>query len=278
MYISVDVGGTKTRVMGSKDFENFLDPIIYNTPIDPQERLEVLVSQIKEVSSGEKILGIAVGIPGSISRDGGMIYKTPHLHGWNNYNLRDDLAQMLGAPVFIENDTAFVGLGEATRGAGKEHDLVVYITVSTGIGGVRIIDRKIAPHNNGFEPGHHIIDWESDDGVIYAEDYLSGSGLLKKYNVQPQDIDDKHVWDDWEKKMAIFLNNIAVTMDPDTIILGGGLIVKNTNTSVERISKMFASYLRIYDRPPLLKKAELGDIGGAYGGFEYLRQRLGNDR
>ena len=275
MYIAIDIGGTTTRVMGSRDFQAFTDPVLYNTPTDPEQRFSKLVETIDQVAEGQPT-AVAVGVAGPVDADG-RTGKTPHLAGWENYPLGEKLSTEIAVPVYVKNDTALVGLGEATKGAGQGHKIVVYITVSTGVGGARIIKGEIDETVHGYEPGHHIIDTNDgpDGGPIYAEDYLSGTAMEKKHGSKPQDITDRGVWDDWEEKLAMFLNNITVTMDPEIIVLGGGLIVKNTNTNFDHVVERFGHYERIFEKAPVLKKAQLGDLGGAWGGFELLKQKAG---
>jgi len=77
--------------------------------------------------------------------------------------------------VFIENDASIVGLGEAVSGAGMGEEIVVYITVSTGVGGTRIVSGEIDEHAYGFEPGHELINMQDS-----LEDLVSGTAVEER--------------------------------------------------------------------------------------------------
>jgi glucokinase len=115
------------------------------------------------------------------------------LPDWQRKPLASALSKRLdGAPVYIENDKAVVGLGEATYGAGVGYGIVAYHTVSTGVGGVRTEDGKISRASAGFEPGHQIIDIDGsllDDGTSHTlESLVSGYSLEKRRGVKPYEI------------------------------------------------------------------------------------------
>jgi len=101
------------------------------------------------------------------------------------------LEEILEVPVFLRNDTAIVGLGEAHAGAGKGHEIVVYITVSTGVGGVRIIKGEIAKNQFGFEIGHQIIDLDgsvcpSCEKPVDLENMISGRATEQRLKIKPE--------------------------------------------------------------------------------------------
>src|SRR3989338_5406491 len=143
MYILFDIGGTNMRVTASKDGETFSEPKIVSTPKDFDAGMRLLGELGRELAGGEKITAVGGGIAGTLSRDRSVFLNGPHLQGWNGKLISRVLETEFGAPSFVENDTAIVGLGEATAAAGKGHPIVVYMTVSTGVGGVRIVNERI---------------------------------------------------------------------------------------------------------------------------------------
>ena len=90
-----------------------------------------------------------------------MLVNAPHLPGWIRKPFSERLKAELACPVFLENDSAIVALGEAHHGAGKGDDIMAYLTVSTGMGGARIVHGAIDVNVFGFEPGHQYIDFDT---------------------------------------------------------------------------------------------------------------------
>ena len=91
---------------------------------------------------GTAVLGLGIGAPGPLDPRSGRICFAPNLH-WRDFNLRDTLHDRLGIPVFLENDANLAALGEHLYGAGQGNDDMVFITVSTGIGGGLILRGEI---------------------------------------------------------------------------------------------------------------------------------------
>src|ERR1700722_17641002 len=142
MYIVADIGGTKTRIAKSADLENIEEPVVIETPKQYEEGIATVIRIVKEIAGDEKIDAVALDIAGLISPDGEIPVAAPHLPDWKGRPLGRELEAALSTRVHVLNDTAQVGLGEAIYGAGKGANIVVYVTVSTGATGVRIVDGK----------------------------------------------------------------------------------------------------------------------------------------
>ena len=276
MYILFDIGGTKMRIAASHDLEKFEEPIIIPTPRDFNEGITAFKDAVINLSHGEDIEAIAGGIAGPFSGEKCTLVGSPNLKDWINKPLRDELKNAFTAPVYIENDAALAGLGEATAGAGKGYDIVAYITVGTGMGGVRIVRGKIDQKTIGFEPGHQIIDIDKSacpncDGN-YLGDYVSGKGLKNRIGKDPHEITDENTWDELARWLAYGLNNTIVHWSPEVVVLGGSMIVKKPGISVERVKEHLKDILRIFPELPEIKEAELADFGGVHGALEFMRQ------
>ena len=187
MFILFDIGGTNMRVAISRDKETFEDPVIIPTPKDFDEGMKAIKDIAHDLARGGTITAIGGGIAGALNRDRTVFVSGPHLQGWNAKPIKKALEDAVGAPAFVENDTAIVGLGEAVSGAGKGHQIVAYVTVSTGVGGARIVNQKIDVSALGFEPGHQIIDAggglhnTSVGGLgIDLEGYISGTAISER--------------------------------------------------------------------------------------------------
>ena len=268
------------RVTASKDGETFSEPKIVSTPKDFDAGMRLLGELGRELAGGEKITAVGGGIAGTLSRDRSVFLNGPHLQGWNGKLISRVLETEFGAPSFVENDTAIVGLGEATAGAGKGHPIVVYMTVSTGVGGVRIVHEHIDVSAMGFEPGHQVID---AGGALHAtsvggrgldlEGYISGTAISERYNKKPYEITDEKFWDEMARLLAYGLNNTIVHWSPDIVVIGGSMMNK-IGIPVDRVRAHLKGILQIYPELPLVEHSALGDIGGLHGALAYIKQKL----
>lgn len=278
MYILFDIGGTKTRIAVSTDGKGFRDPHIFPTPQSYEEGIQTITAHIHDLLQGARLEAIAGGIPGPLDEAHTTLVRAPHLAGWVGKSLKHDLEKTFRVPVFLENDAAVVGLGEAVHGAGRGHEIVAYITVSTGVGGVRVVDGLIDKSAFGFEIGHQVIDIHGEmcaacDVPGHLETYISGSSLEKKYHVLPTSIEDPRVWDEVARILAYGLNNTTVYWSPHIIILGGAIMRNNPIDLFGRVKEYFKESTRIFSRLPHLERASLGDVGGLHGSLELLRQK-----
>lgn len=274
MYILFDIGGTNMRIAATRDGESFGDPIILSTPEKFEEGIELFVLHARALANGEKIEGIVGGIAGTLTQDKGTLIASPNLPGWIGNPLRGKLLDLFHVPIYIENDSAMVGLGEAIYGAGRGFDIVAYLTISTGVGGARIVNGVIDESSNGFEPGHQIIDpdnslcpeCEGND----LESYVSGTAITKRYGVKPYEITDPKIWDTLAKYLAYGLNNTIAYWSPHVIVLGGSMM-KKIGIPVEGVKKHLREIFRIMPDVSRVEKATLGDLGGLWGALAYIK-------
>jgi predicted NBD/HSP70 family sugar kinase len=273
-YLLFDIGGTKTRIALSTGKGSFGSPKIIPTPKDFDKGVALFRNVAFELSGGKRIKAAAGGIAGPIDRGKTMLVNSPHISGWVRKPLKQELQKVLGAPVYIENDAAMVGLGEAAFGKGKGRRVVVYMTVSTGVGGSRIVNGRIDESAMGFEPGHQIIDpggslcpdCKSVPG--YLERYISGSAIEKRYKKKAYEISDPKVWEEVACFLAYGLNNTIVHWSPDIVILGGSVTKK---VPLKRVRFHLRKIMKIFPKIPPIEKAVLGDFGGLYGALHFLR-------
>ena len=281
MYLLFDIGGTKTRLATSKDAVSFNTPIIIDTPQKFEEGISAFSTAVNKLVEGEKIEKAVGAVSGPLDKEHSMLVNAPNLKGWNGKPLKKELEKILSAPVVLENDAALVGLGEAVYGAGKGHNIVAYITVSTGVGGARIVGGKIDISSMGFEPGHQIIDFNGQDcpglgcnGKGHLEGYVSGNALQHRFGKHPAEITDEKVWEELAQWLAIGLNNSIVHWSPDIVVLGGSMMTKTPGISIERVKVHLEKVNHIFPGIPILKIAELEDVGGLYGALELAKQHV----
>ncbi len=278
MYILFDIGGTKTRVARSEDLRSYDEPIKFDTPEFYAEGMRVLIEAIEKLSEGKQITAIAGGIRGPLNHEKTGIVSERKLIDWVGRAIVGDIKTHFNVPIFLENDTAIVGLGEATFGAGKGHRIVAYHTVSTGVGGARFVDGKLDQASMGFEPGHQELD--IDRSVLghhlphTLENLVSGSALEKRRGVKPYKISqDDPVWDELARYLGYGLKNTIVYWSPEIIVLGGSMVVGDPRIFLEDIVRHTKEVLGKLVPCPSIVDAQLKDEGGLYGAMALLLQK-----
>ena len=249
--------------------------------------------------SKDSILGIGVGVPGPVSREG-VVNKCVNL-GWGVFNIEQELSQLTELPVKAGNDANVAALGEYWMGGGQGYESLVMATLGTGVGGGIILDGKILYGTRGAagEIGHMVLDRNETEpcgcGKLgCAEQYCSATGVVrmaKRYMatddrpsmLRGREITCKEIFDAAAAgdavaaaaletvyaRMAEFCANLANAFDPAVIVLGGG-VSKAGEVLVEGIKRHFPKYVfhAMADMPFVL--ATLGNDAGAYGAFKLI--------
>jgi predicted NBD/HSP70 family sugar kinase len=268
MYIVVDIGGTTMRIAGSRDLQTLQEPAIVAAPRNYQLGLRTLHEAALAMVRGEPIEGTVIGITGVTSADHRIPLTAVHLDDWKGKPLAGDIESLVGGTVHLENDTALVGLGEAVFGAGKGAKIVAYITISTGVGGVRIVNEHIDAPVRNAEIGFQYL---SFDPLTSFTDLVAGPAITEKYSVQPRDLGrDSAVWADLAKLAAVGIHNTILHWSPDRVVVGGSM-VKEIGISVEQITFHLVSIMRALPETPSIVRSALGDVGGLWGGLARLR-------
>lgn len=267
MYIVCDIGGTYTRVGFSQDLVNLITHKKIPTHPHGTEGVEHISHIIRHMrlDIGDSIKGVVVGFPGRLTREG-VVHYAPHLSEWEGLHLEDMFKQECACPLFLENDSALCALGEAQRGAGRGCDRVAYVSAGTGVGGALVVHGRIQQGENNLEPGHMLLSHEGPFVTLDAR--ISGAAMKRRAQ--------EHDAEAAERLFAYGLRNVTVMWDPDCIVLGGGLM-RSDVYDIEHIRSEFERCMNVsgrkplYPELPLIKKAQLGDEMGLYGGLEYMR-------
>lgn len=279
MYVLFDIGGTKTRVAVSRDLITYDKPLKFDTPIMFYDGIKALTDAIDELTKGEDVLGIAGGIRGPLNHEKTAIISEKKLTDWVGRPIVRVLKERYGVDVSLENDSALVGLGEAVRGAGKDSAIVAYLTVSTGVGGMRFVNGKMDAASVGFEPGHQLLD--IDRSVLghriphTLENLVSGTALEKRRGRKPYEIaQDDPVWDELARYLAFGIKNTIMYWSPETIVLGGSMVVGDPRIPLADIIRHTEELLEGLLPCPKIFDATLKDEGGLVGAMVLLKQRI----
>ena len=266
MYLLFDIGGTYSRFAASPDGQTLGTVEKISTPKNFDEAMLAFSKLVGTLCRGEKIeraVGCSVG---PLDTEKSHILNAPNLPDWNHKPLRDTLEKMCGCPVIIENDADLAGIGEATFGAGKGKSIVVYYTISTGVGGTRIVDGKIDVNRFGMEPGQQIIDPYDPTG--HLEGLVSGTAIEKHYGKKASKIKDATIWDKVAHHLALGLHNSIVHWSPDIVILGGSVM---KSLSSEKVHTELKSIMKIFPGVPPIVEARL-DEPALYGALALLKK------
>jgi glucokinase len=184
-----DIGGTKCAVcIGRADGDSvhILAKMRFPTPVGPQEALNSIVTQLKELARREGVQPEAVGIVcgGPLDSQEGRVLSPPNLPGWDEVDVVSPLKSAFGVPVGLQNDANAGALAEWRWGAGRDSKNMVFLTFGTGMGAGLILDGKLFQGTNGLagEVGH--VRLEPDGPVGYGkagsfEGFCSGGGIAR---------------------------------------------------------------------------------------------------
>jgi len=284
MYkIGIDLGGTKTE--GILIDEEFQVIERKRVPTNQTNGYESILNTIKDLVNDLKKnndkTSIGICTPGALSKESGFI-KNSNTQCLIGKDLKIDLEKILNQELSIENDANCFALAEARLGAAKNHDIVFGVIMGTGVGGGLVIDGKIhtGRTNIAGEWGHHCIKPNGNECYCgrkgCVETYISGPALEKKWNeltnqntsvsdiVKNSQEDAYKIWkNEFLENFGLSLANVIDILDPDAIVLGGGLsnipflYDEGKNLVYENV------FSDTVDTPIL--QNQLGDSAGAFG-------------
>ena len=272
MHIIADIGGTKMRIVGTRNMREFSgEPRYIDTPHEYREGCAVLAGAMRDISQGEKIEKVLIGIRGSIARDRASMTDRSVLVDWSRRPLAHDIQDAISAEsATLFNDVTLNSIGEAVYGAGTGAPIVVYYTVSTGVNGTRVVDGRVEVASQGFEAGGQYL--RVGDTTSSLEEMVSGAAIFAKYGVHPKELGkDSPVWEELARIFAYGLHNSILHWSPDRVVLGGSMF-NEIGISVERVAFHVKDIMRNFPDVPEIVHASLGDFGGLWGGLALLNQ------
>jgi len=265
MYIGIDIGGTHIRAaLGEQGkIEKRLD--------FPTREFQTSIQEIKEavenLSAGQSIRRIGIGVPGPMNFRTGRLLGPPHLIGWNNVEIADVFAKLLKTGVVIGHDASVAAFGEYHYGAGKFKNPLLYYTVSTGIGVGLIVDGKMYKGLYNPEAGHQILGREGrlclcqQQGDL--ETYSSGEGLRILTGLDPVKLEETKLWEEALEWLSIGLANSILHYSPEIVVIGGGM-TRHKNLFFPPLEKFLKKHLHQIPAVPIVPSG-LGQESGLIG-------------
>lgn len=291
LRIGVDLGGTKIEAVALDHAGKTLALRRVVTPAhDYAEILRAIGILVREIEFETGLRGaVGVGAPGAISSQTGLV-KNSNTAVLNGNPLDVDLARALGRPVRVENDANCFALSEAVDGAGSGARVVFGVILGTGVGGGIVVNGKSlnGPNHVAGEWGHTPLPWMTmgefpgqrcfcgHHGCI--ETFLSGPGLARDYfarsgvsvtgaevflRADQGETAAKSVIDAYQDRLARALALIVNIIDPDVIVLGGG--VSNAPQIYEGLFTRIAAHAFTDALETKIRRNVHGDSSGVRG-------------
>ena len=285
--IGVDFGGTKIEAAALDAEGRFQARVRAPSPGSYEASLETVRDLVAaaEQEAGLSGASVGIGIPGSPSPASGLIRNanTTHLNG---KPLQADLEGTLGRPVRLANDANCFALSEAVDGAGADCEVVFGVILGTGCGAGITTGRQVLAGRNGIagEWGHTPLPWPRADELPgpecfcgrrnCLEQWISGPGFARAHGTGEDaagivgaaatgDRAAAAALDDYVDRLARGLAAVADILDPDVIVLGGGM--SNVADLYERLPGAIAGYVfsDVFTTP--VRQAAHGDSSGVRG-------------
>jgi len=306
--IGVDIGGTLVKIGRVTPGGDIVERRDLSTSADPEHAIAEIAGVIAGLRAGGNI-SVGVGCAGLIDRVNGVVETSPNLAGWEGFPLGPRLSAATKATVHVANDANAFGLAEALFGAGRGHRLMVLLTLGTGIGGCVVEDglMRDGAHGLAAEPGHMSIMMDGlpcpCGGRGCLERYVGGRAIVERAragvesgatdgallrwvgarlsDLTPRDVfeaaleEDEfchRIFADAGRALGFGLVNLVNLLDPDVVILGGGValagdILLGPARRVDHEHSMVARR-----RMPVVRDSALGESGGLIGASLVARE------
>ena len=289
--IGIDLGGTKIEIvaLGEGNRELFRHRVA-----TPQGDYWGIISTIAElVKSAERKLGergtVGIGTPGSISLATGLL-KNSNSTCLNGQPIYDDLQRILGHPLRMDNDANCFALSEALDGAATGKGVVFGVIVGTGTGGGIVVNGMTLKGVNSIagEWGHNPLPWPRDNEMNGPDCYCGKQGCIETYLSGPGMSNDhqrvtrtkltaeairigasrgdpacEDTMQRYEDRMARSLAHVVNILDPDIIVLGGGM--SNLARLYVNVPRLWTNYVFSDRVDTLLVPPKHGDASGVRG-------------
>jgi len=269
----IDLGAANVRLALGDALGNLTAFAAYPTPegLDARALASWLLERVKALAAsvGVEPSALAVGVPGAVSADR-TVSNAPNLPQVEDPEFLAELDAGLGQPVELDNDVNLALLGEQCAGAARGKPSAAMLSVGAGLGAALAIEGRVLRGRHGLvgEFGQLPV------GPLGArlEHMVTGPGILRRAEeagvplASPQELFDdsprvSHLRAQFDSALGIVLTAIAVSTEPETIVLGGG-IAASLVPSLARYRTELAASLRV---APELRLAELGERSGAVG-------------
>ncbi len=287
LAVGIDIGSTRTRLGLCDRPGNLFERRELPTPPEPQVLLVKLNQELRACCTAQGVkwqdlLGVGCALAGTVDTSRGVVGRAPNLPHWQGFSLLNELKRVLALPVVVDNDANAAAWGIA-RFEAPELKHLIYVTISTGIGGGIVIDKKIhrGRSGNAGEVGHMIL--QSEGPLCQCgkrgcwEALSSGTAIARRarerlhlQNASAEEVfkraaqgerASQKIVEEAAFYLGIGLANLSEIFDPEAIFLGGG-VMQSWNQLQEKTLQAFREYSR-WETP--IRLTRLGDDVGLLG-------------
>lgn len=290
LKLGIDLGGSKIEAVLLDEAGQIVFKQRIVTPADDYRAIlsSILGLLTRAEKFAAKALKVGIGTPGAISPRNGLL-RNSNTQCLNGQNLLEDLQQTLQRPVRIQNDANCFALSEAIDGAAAEDSMVFGVIIGTGTGGGLVLNKQLisGPHAIAGEWGHNFMPWTQPFDVARScycgqhsciETFLSGPGMaanakaitglsMSSRQIVEQAQQGEQMWveqlDHYYDQMARALAHIINIVDPDAIVLGGGM--SNIAGIYQQVPPRLGQYVFSDYTETKLLRPKYGDSSGVRG-------------
>jgi len=264
-----------------------------------------VVAQVRDgirrlVPRGAALRGIAIGVPGGVDPQTGVVFDVNNVPGWREVDMGRELEDEFQTPVFLDNDANMAAIGEQARGIARGVNNFVFIALGTGVGAGIFVDGRICRGRSGLagEIFRMNLDWtrwnEDFPDTGYFETYVSGIGLAAEgRKALPggngvsgslvEERDARYVFaalregnpqarvlvENSFAMLGVCIANLVSVLDSELIVFNGGVVRGAPDLLLEIVGKVVR---RIHPRSPRIELSMLGDKAQIWGGIHTLRE------
>jgi glucokinase len=315
LVAAVDLGGTSFRAAliapdGTLRARERARTPVERGPAAVLGEIDAAVREVVDDVGWPAVCALSLAVPGPVDPWTGIVRQAPNLPGWIEVDVRTYFAERVPVPVFVGNDANLAALGEQRYGAGRGTHHLIYLTVSTGVGGGVIVDDRLllGAHGLAGELGHIVVDRQGPPcgcgGVGCLEQMASGTALarraaaelragvasdrLRELDGQPEAVRAEHLaaWAEQGEPFARRLITEAATwlgvgvasfvhiFNPQMVVIGGG-VSRMGDLLFEPLRAAVAIHVMPSFRAGLrIVPAALGDNAGLYGAAVWALDHL----
>jgi predicted NBD/HSP70 family sugar kinase len=298
--IGIDLGRSLIRLKISDLLGNSL--VTLTSGVERQENGNNLIHQLNKLIEDaikkcnikkSDIMCVGVGTPGILDKESGNISLMPYTTGWDNINIIEMFERKFDCPVVIQNSVNLGAVGEMWRGCGRNYQNLVYIDYSIGIGGALIINGNLFTGTNGaageiafaavapeFIREEYTVEGSLEQFIsgnsidTYIRDLGIGANSLKElYEMNtPEAIKERDsIVNKIEKYFGVVLINISSFLNPEALILSGGIGINVGKLLIPKWNKMLRANLPFV---PDLICSQMGSEVNVYGAVRYALENI----
>lgn len=265
VFLGLDIGGTKIMAAAADEQGKLLRRVRADTPAALTDGLALLKQMTTSLVEDDTLLAVGAAVGGPLNPETGIVSPL-HQPGWRDVPLKAIFEAEFGSPFFVDVDTNAGALAEVLFG-GETASRLLYLTLSTGMGGGFLVDGQIYRGSGGRHPevAHQgvafrcahpervICDCGAPDCL---EALVSGAGIRRVYG-KPAEALSAEEWSEVAFNLGLGLRNLAVILAPDAIVLGGGVAFGGGEPFLTGARRVMEERLFLVP-PPRLSLSRLG--------------------